>query len=273
MRTGRTVFCAGKAWFMQGHPDVQAAFAVGLLSGAVPDGVTARNPDEVQRRFNVYRNNVSHSLTAALATKFPVIARLVGDAFFAQMARVFADTHRPQSPVLMLWGDAFPDFLAQFPPLAGFPYMADVARIEVARGVAYHAADMTPMTAQALQALAAAGGDDTLPLHPSVQVLVSDHPVVTLWRSHQPGQTPVNLSGLGPECALILRDRALDVAVHAISRGDATMIAALQTGATLLDAAGRATANEPAHDPSPLLALMFQTGALIAAQTTEIASE
>lgn len=273
MWIGRTAFCTGKAWFMQGRPDVQAAFAAGLVSGAVPDGVTARNPDEVQRCYNVYRNNVSYSLTAALATKFPVIARLVGDAFFAQMARVFTDTHRPQTPILMLWGDAFPDFLAQFPLLAGFPYMADVARIEVARSVAYHAADVTPMTAQALQALAAAGGDRPLPLHPSVQVVVSDHPVVTLWQSHQPGQTPVNLSGLGPETALILRDRALDVAVHAIGRGDATMIAALQTGATLLDAAGRAAADEPAHDPSRLLALLFQTGALVASQATENVSE
>ncbi len=248
---------------MRGHPDLQADFAAGLVSGVVPDGVTAHRPDEAQRRFNVYRNNVGHSLTQALATKFPVIARLVGDAFFAQMARVFADTHRPKTPVLMLWGDAFPDFLATFPPLADFPYMADVARVEVARGVAYHAADAAPMTGSALQALAAAGGDGALVLHPSAQVVVSDHPIVTLWQTHQPGQSPGSIADKAPECALILRDRELDVVVRAIGRGDTAMITALLAQATLIDAAKRAAVAEPGHDPAPLLALLFQAGALI----------
>ncbi len=252
---------------MHGHRDVQHGFAVGLVSGAVPGGVTALDPGEVSQRFNVYRNNVSHSLTQALAVKFPVIQRLVGEAFFAQMARVFADTHRPQTPVVMLWGDAFPGFLAEFPPVAAYPYMPDVARIEVARGVAYHAADAGPMAAAALAALGAAGGDGVLYLHPSVQVIRSVHPVFTLWHSHQPGQTPVSIAGKGGECALILRTAALDVAVHAISPGDAAMIAALQAGQTLLYAAASAAAAEAGHDPAPLLGLLFQAGALVAAQS------
>jgi Putative DNA-binding domain len=247
---------------MPGHPDLQRDFADALVTGALPGGVTARDPAEAQRRFNVYRNNVSHSLTQALAAKFPVIRRLVGDAFFAGMARVFADAHRPKSPVLMLWGEAFPDFLAAFPPLAAYPYMTDVARIEVARGVAYHAADCTPLAAAALDALAAAGGDGPLYLHPSVQVITSAHPAFTLWHGHQPGQTPGSLAGKGPECALILRDRTFDVTVHAIGRDAAAMIAALRAGQTLLAAA----ALHPTHDPSPLLALLFQAGALVAAQ-------
>jgi hypothetical protein len=248
---------------MPGHPDLQGAFAAGLISGHLPPGVTARDPAEAPRRYDVYRNNISHSLTQALGTKFPVIERLVGEAFFAAMARMFADNHRPKTPVLMFWGDAFPDFLAGFPPLAAYPYMADVARIELARGLAYHAADHAPLAPEALQALAASGGDGPLLLHPSVQLVRSPHPAVTIWQGNQPGHVPGDLAGKGPEIALVLRDRALDVAVERVTAGDAALIAALQAGATLMAAATAAATEDPGHDPSSLLARLFQAGALI----------
>jgi hypothetical protein len=249
---------------MQGHRNLQTAFAAGLISGALPDGVTALHPDEAARRYDVYRNNVHHSLTQALATKFPVIIRLVGDAFFAQLAGQFAQTHRPETPILMLWGDAFPAFLTDFVPLAGYPYMADVARIEVARGRAYHAADCTPLSPEALQALAASGGAGPLHLHPSVQVIASAYPALTIWQTHQPGKIPGPLTDKTPECALILRNQVLDVMVHRITAADAAMIAGLQAGDTLFDAAAAAQRIMPGHEPSALLTLLFQTGTLVA---------
>jgi hypothetical protein len=245
------------------HRELQTAFAAGLTSGVLPEGVVAHDPAEVAQRFAVYRNNVGHSLIQALATKFPVIQRLVGEAFFAQMARLFADTNRPKTPVLMLWGDAFPGFLAEFAPLAAYPYMADVARIEVARGVAYHASDVQAISADRLQQLAASGGNGSLALHPSVQLISSRHPVVTLWQTNQPGQTPHNMANKGPETALVLRTQTFDVVVHAISQADAALITALQGGQTLLQAAEYAATLAQGYDPSPMLGLLFQAGALV----------
>ncbi len=248
---------------MPAHPDLQAAFAAGLVTGALPGGVTAQNPAEVPRRYDVYRNNVSHSLTRALATKFPAIERLLGEAFFAAMAKVFADGHRPQSPVLMVWGDAFPGFLAGFPPVAAYPYLADVARIELARGTAYHAADCTPLTSEALQALALTGGDGLLFLHPSVQVLQSAHPAFSIWQGNQPGQEPGTMAGKGAENTLVLRNCALDVVVQAILPAEAVMLQRIQAGDTLMAAANAAATTDAQFDPSPLLAMLFQAGALI----------
>jgi hypothetical protein len=248
---------------MPAHPDLQSAFAAGLLSGALPAGVTTRIPSESPRRFDVYRNNVAHSLTRALATKFPVIERLLGEAFFAAMARVFADAHRPQSPVLMLWGEAFPGFLASFPPVAAYPYLADVARIELARGTAYHAADCLPLPPDALHALALSGGNGPLSLHPSVQVLQSAHPAFSIWHANQAGHVPGNLSGKAAENTLVLRNRTLDVVVQAISPDEATLLQHLMAGDTLMAAASAAATKDAQFDPSPLLAVLFQAGALI----------
>lgn len=127
-------------------PDGQSAFRSALRDGTLPPGVTAAHPAEAARRFAVYRNNVAVSLGQALGRRFPVIQRRVGDEFFAALARAYLAADPPRSPVLMEWGAGFADFLAGFRPLAGWPFMADVARIEWARGLAFHAADAPPWT-------------------------------------------------------------------------------------------------------------------------------
>lgn len=246
---------------MPGHPEFVAAFDASLRGAALPHGVTATSPDEVEQRFAVYRNNVAVSLTEALARRFPVIERLVSPAFFAAMARVYSETHRPTSPVLHEWGDSFAAFLDSFPPLAGYPYMADVARIEYARGIAFHAADARPARADSF-----VGADPAqlrLRLHPSVQVLRLGHPGVSIWRRNQPGAAPDAHTLAGSEIALILRDPAFNVPVHAITTGDAVMIEQIRLGSPLTTAAEAAQRAEPHHDPQPLILRLMHSGAII----------
>jgi hypothetical protein len=138
--------------------------------------------------------------------------------------------------------------------------MADVARIEYARGVAFHAADVRPASADGL-----VNADPTqlrLRLHPSVQVLFLDHPAVTIWQRNRPGATPEPMPA-GPEIALVLRDKAFNVPVRAITSGDAAMIDHLRNGATLMTAAERAQLAEPAHDPQSLILCLMQAGAIL----------
>lgn len=74
-------------------PDHQTAFADTLRSGVLPPGVTAHA--DVERRFTVYRNNVAHSLSRALAAQFPAIKRLLGAESFATVA---LSMQRPADP-------------------------------------------------------------------------------------------------------------------------------------------------------------------------------
>ncbi|MBI6630752.1 HvfC/BufC N-terminal domain-containing protein [Pontibaca salina] len=247
---------------MSGFPDLVSDFATGLIDGDVPQGVTAREPDETAQRFAVYRNNVATSLTNALAKRFPVIKRLVGDDFFGAMGRVYLDAHRPRSPVLLDWGATFPDFLVGFPPLAQYPYMADVARIELARGRAYHAADTDPVAVEALTKTASDPEHARFALHPSVQILRLAHPAVTIWRANQPGATGKIPTLAGAEIALILRDSRYQVPVTAVGAGDAALIEALQERQTLLIAAELAAFAEAGHDPQPILLYLIQADAL-----------
>ena len=235
---------------MPSHPETQAAFRAGLTSPDVPAGITAVG--DVARRFSVYRNTVAHSLASALAQRFPVVRRIVGAEFFRAMAQVFVADHPPGSPVLHDYGTTFPDFLTRFPPVAALPYLPDVARVEVLRGQSYHAADVAPVPpATAAARLARAPETTVLSLHPSLRILVSAHPVVTIWTMNQPGQTAHALSP-APETALIHR-QGDDVIVTPLAQGAAGIITALQRGHTLGTACADATPEDAAASVATLL--------------------
>lgn len=244
-------------------PDPFVPFEAALRGGPLPPGLTARDLDEVPRRFAVYRNNVTHSLTGALAVRFPVIRRLVGGDYFTALAGVYAEADRPKSPVLAEWGEGFAGFLAAFPPLAAYPYLADVARIEQARGRAFHAADAAPVDAAILSA--ANPEALRLALHPSVILLRLSHPAVSIWARNQPGAEALPV-GTGPETALILRDAAFAVPVLALGTGDAAFVEAMLRGAVLAEAALWALGCEPGHDPQPILVTLMRAGAIIDAK-------
>lgn len=230
------------------HATMEARFHASLWSPETPDGLG--DADDNPRRFSVYRNNVQHGLISALSQRFPAIERLIGTDFFTAMARVFAAKHPPQNPVLIYWGAEFPAFLDAFPPVAKLPYLSDVARLELARGRSYHAADVPTADPSALMA----GDPSTLRLilAPSVIAFKSRYPAVTIWANNQPGAQPAPIPK-GPEFALIARTPAFDVPVIPLTGAQHAVLVALQTGAPLGEAAGQT-------DPTPILAMLLQHG-------------
>lgn len=234
------------------HAAIEAAFQAALWVPETPPGL---GPDATrERRFAVYRNNVQTGLVKALTSRFPVIERLVGAPFFAAMARVFAASHPPKTPVLLEWGGDFPGFLNGFPPVATLPYLPDVARLELARGVAYHAADVVPVDPAALAAIDPA--TVRLTLAPCVQLFASARGAVSIWQVNQPGQTPRPVKP-AQEFALIARTPGFDVLVQPMKPATAALLGALMQGQTLAQAAEHA-------DPTPVLTLLIQNGLITA---------
>lgn len=250
----------------------QQGFAAALLDPqhAPPPGLRAWNGSDPSLRLAVHRNNVVSSLVDALADTFPVVQQLVGVEFFRAMAVFFVREAPPRSRVLALYGREFPSFIAAFAPAQGLPYLADMARLEMARVAAYHAADAQPLAEQA--ASLALGNRDRiaelrLVLHPSVQTLASRHAVVALWAAHQVeddgaiGRVDID----APQSALILRD-GLDVLVLSAPGGTVEFVDAIRAGLPLGDAAARALASAPSLDLTATLTLLLAHGALVSIQ-------
>ncbi len=223
--------------------DLQAEFSGALTQpeNPVPAGVVAPGGGSAARRFAVYRNNVIVSLTEALGRTFPAVRNLLGEEYFAALAREFIRAYPPKSPVLGDYGDDFGDFLDAFPPLASYPYLGDVARMERAYLSAYHAADapmLNPERLAGLEGEQLAGLCFTL--HPATRLVTSRWPVLSLFEANRGGDGLTDLSA-GGESVLITRPE-LTVELSRLEPGAFVFFQALGQGEALGEASTLAIA-------------------------------
>ncbi len=240
----------------------QTLFAEALLNvdRPVPGGITANNAAIPERRFAVYRNNVVAGLCRALGNRFPVIEKLVGKEFFAATARLFVLEKPPRSPLLATYGDEFADFMAAFEPARELPYLADVARLEAARTRAYHAADAVPVDPREFPPLEARDAADIrIGLHPSIEIVRSAHPIVTIWAMNSGEAELRPIEDWRAEDALVARPN-LEVEVRVLPPGGAAFLLALARGRSLGGAAEVALADDPSFDLTGNIAGLIGAG-------------
>lgn len=261
----------------QGSPSETAlgegltSFAAALLNPdqPCPQGWVAWNGSDPTHRLGVYRNNVVVSLVDALAATFPVTQQLVGEDFFRAMAREFVGRHPPQSKIMTWLGLPFADFVATFSPAASVPYLADVARLEMTRVKAYHAADQASLDLPQLATWLADAeqlAQTVWQLHPSGFTLVSAFAVNSIWQAHQ--ADVVDLTGITidqPEAVWVVR-QGMQVLVHPVSPAQAGFYQALASGLCLSHAAALSGDEDPFFDLAGALALLIQSGGVTAIQ-------
>lgn len=239
----------------------QTAFRAALLDprAAIPAGLSDPQSRPAGKRFDVYRNNLAVSLTEALAAGFPVLARLLGEENFRGLAGMFLRAHPPKSPVLMHYGDEMPAFLGSLAQLAHLPYLADVARLELAMRSAYHAADAAPADPSGLAALSPEALISTrLALAPPVRTLASRWPVLGIWRRNSEADAP--RPAMAPEEVLVVRPD-FDPLPVALPPGGAAFIEALAAGHAI-GAAHDAAAHVDGFDATPCLSALIAGNAI-----------
>jgi hypothetical protein len=214
----------------------QSAFAMAILHPEypIPPGLTGPDGEPSARRFAVYRNNVVAGLCDALKAAYPATRRIVGD-----------------------------EFVGAFEPAQALPYLRDVARLERAWAQAYHAREATSLGAKAFKRIAPGQlSTITFVLHPSVRIVRSPFPVVTIWQMNIEGGVPAAVdSEAAGEDAVVVRPVA-EVEVRALPRGGASFIEALHTGARMIDALESALVDEPSFDLGGTLKVLIEAGAL-----------
>jgi hypothetical protein len=241
----------------------QRSFASALRNRdlPVPAGLVSWNAAQPPRRFGVYRNNGISGLIGAMVSRFPVAERITGAEFFAAMVHEFVLLHPPRSPLLLSYGDDFADFVETFEPAREISYLPDVIRLEAARGKAYHAADAAPMAAEMLASVTAEQTAGlTFSLHPSLSVIRSEHPAVTIWAMNAGEMAFAPIEDWRSEDALVVRPQMI-VEVLRLPPGGAVFLNALMQGATLAKAAGEALSLDADFDLSANLAGALQAGA------------
>lgn len=217
----------------------------------VPAEVMVWNGSDPAVRFAIYRNNVLASLIDALMENFPVLVNQVGEEFFRAMASVFVRQKPPTSPILADYGGTFPAWIAAFPPLQEWPWLADLARLEMLFIASLHSADASPppltdVTPQTDPARIYAR------FHPSVRLLRSPWAVLSLWMAYQQQRSSEEVDLWRPEHMLLFR-LADNVRIVSLSDAEWQFVTALQTGKSLGQAFEQARSADMAFDPQQIL--------------------
>lgn len=146
------------------------------------DHALARQPG-----FAIYRNTVMKGCVDALQANFPVLCRLVGEAWFREAAGLYAGAHPPRERSLLRYGADLPDFLQRFEQELGLPYLSGVARMDHAWLCCHTAADAMPLSAAAL-ATCEPAELHSLRLQPAPAAWwqwFPAHPVYSIWDSNR----------------------------------------------------------------------------------------
>jgi Putative DNA-binding domain len=246
--------------------DTQAALAARIIDAALPPlpGVIGCRGPRQRAGFAVHRNNSLVALVDALRERFPVSCRLVGEEFFGAMACSYVGERPPRSPLLIHYGDDFPDFIDAFTPADGVPYLADVARLEVAWSDAYHASEARSLQLQALvdmplEALL----EMRLTLHPSARVLRSVYPVAAIWAAHQSSGAVMPPTRWDAQDVLVVRPEA-DVQVRTLGPGVYAFVSALLDRVRVQDAAEIALGGSSEFDAGSSIVDLFDVGVVVA---------
>jgi hypothetical protein len=234
--------------------ELQYSLAAAVLGLPVELPIRTATAARAESGLAVYRNNVMSSLTKVVAARFPVVRRLLGEDCFLESARRFIAAEPPRSPLLLDYGGGFPHFLRS---IGDDACIADIADLEAARGNAYHAADALSLPPQAFAAIPAERlAGLRLLLHPSVSLLQSRFPIVSLWQANQEADDATLREG-HPEAALIARPM-LEVEVWNLPPGGFAFLTALRRGATMAEAAEAAMDAVPEFDLAANLSVMIQ---------------
>jgi hypothetical protein len=235
----------------------QRGFAAALLSPGGEGTLAAAlrpGPTLPAARLAVYRANLAGAWNRSLAATFPVIAELVGDDFFAALAREYGMRHPATEADLNVLGARFAAFLDDFPHVASLPYLPDMARLEWLLHRAGHAADAAPLAPAALAGLAPAAFEHCrLVPHPAAAAFASRWAVVPLWQAHQPGSGVPFPDDVARASHGLVHRRGWEPGVLALDAAGHRALAALEGGATVGAAIDAALAADARFDVTPWL--------------------
>jgi hypothetical protein len=252
---------------MSSLAELQARFAEGLYAQALPPLDWIDAPAQcAAARYAVYRRSVRANHREALAAVYPAVQRLVGEGFFGTLAFHYGHTHGSDSGDLHRYGARLPEFLAQYPPAGGLPYLPDVARLEWAVHRAFHAADTGTLDTAALAGVPPAEyAALRFELHPACALIESAYPIERIWRAglaQDDGSAPSIELGAGA-VTLVVKRPAFEVEVEPLRAGASAFLRALAAGKALGPALQAALEAEPAFDLTAQLEQRVRDGTLV----------
>lgn len=234
-------------------------------SGAI-ENIAACAIEPWARGLKVYQSNGHALAERALQCAYPVVAQLLGDGSFADLARALWHAHPPVRGDVAQWGAQLPRFLAASADLQDEPYLEDVAALEWALHCGATVADGAPDLPSLSLLTTEDPAELDLRLAPGTAVLSSAWPVVSILDAHR--TRAMKLADVGAlvrqrvgQSAVLWR-AGFQPSVRQALLGEVALLGALLEGCSL----GVALDGAADLDFSAWLPLAVQTGLVLGAR-------
>ncbi len=219
----------------------------------------------VNRRIQVYRNNMFASLTDSLRATYPAIASLVGDAFFSMLCDRYVRAHPSTNGDLHQFGNRFAAFLATQSELASLPYAEDTARLEWAYHRLFHASEKELLQPQQLAVIDEKNYQHLcFQLHPASFLMTSRYPLVAIWKLaiHGDENSPaVDLDQGGIRLMVARRDLVMEF--QFLDEAEYDFLLAIQAGSSLEQIVDTVGAKHATFDLQTCLSNQFKKRNLV----------
>jgi hypothetical protein len=247
----------------------QSAFCEAIFSGSdAALGGMLVEPDEVaRRRLSAYRRSIVGTLSAAVLSAYPVVARIVGTPFFMEAARQFIHAVPSASGDLNEFGESFGDFLAGYPHAAHLGYLPDVARMEWLVQQVFYAPETPPADLTILARIPDDRyGELCFSIAPGYARINSRWPLADIWRINQAGFSGDMAVDFSAGSQVLISRRNGLVYVEPLSAGEAVFLDALTSRRTLGAATAEAADADPGFDLAATLHSFVSQGLLWSAE-------
>ncbi len=212
----------------------------------------------------VYQNDYRARLTEALADTYLSVAEVLGSDFGA-LCQDYLAIERSQSTDLQDFGDTFPDFLKQSACLQTWPFLAELAEVDLC-SEQFFFQQATPLPDQSCLTDLDESSEIRLRFVSHCQIFVSEYPLFSLWRQRF---APEKAILQRPENLLLFKNQA-GIQGHRLSTEQTSLFLALQAGSSL----GQVFAEEtslPPEEVSAFFGWLYHSGLIsafvISAQT------
>lgn len=233
----------------------------GLLENVVPGGRL-----DAAGALGVYRRGYLARLTEQLGEAFASVWRVLGDEdFFATCEGYLAD-HPSTSYNLSDYGRDFPAFLAASKHADGAPFLAELARFELAFHDLFHAELHQAVDAAELASLSDLDGV-RFRLGSAMRLLACESAVYDLFR-HRRDEQPPGIRLDRPQWMLLHR-RGGDVIAHELEIAAFRALEAMEGGASVEEALACAVESDPAFgaaEAARLFELLAREGLVVSVQ-------
>lgn len=176
---------------MSALPGLAAAFQDYVLRGTpgIASAIAPAPQASVERRLRIYYDAYRSRLLEALRTDYEALCAAAGAADFDALAGGYIEANPSRVRNVRWFGAGLPAYLAATPPWAEHPWLAELAGFEWSLGLAFDAADASPLAFDDLARLPfEAWGTAAFAMHPSTQVLALHSNAVAIRKAVDSGE-------------------------------------------------------------------------------------